>query len=77
MIVTINSPSEYPQIFAVYYRYVVTSWQILFYDQNHPLNVALWTSNPPRTMQEVKIIDLSLLDLKNPSIGSQNMLIFT
>ena len=32
-------------------RYVVTSWQILFYDQNHPLNVALWTSNPPRTMQ--------------------------
>ena len=64
-------------IFVYYYRYVVTGKQFPFYDQNLPLNVAISTSNPPRTKQEVKNIDQSLLDIKNSLIGGQNRLFFT
>ena len=56
-------------IFVYYYRYVVTGKQFPFYDQNLPLNVAISTSNPPRTKQEVKNIDQSLVDIKNSLIG--------
>ena len=46
------------------------SGRFLFQGPNHPLNAAKSHPNPPRTKQDLKNIDFSLLDLQNSLIGS-------
>ena len=46
------------------------SGRFLFYGPNHPLNAAKSPPNPPRTNQDIKNIDFSLLDLQNSLLGS-------
>ena len=46
------------------------SGRFLFDGPNHSLNGIKSPPNPPRTKQDLKNIDFSLLDLKNSLIGS-------
>ena len=46
------------------------SGRFLFYGPHHPLNATKSPPNPPRTKQDLKNIDFSLLDLQNSLIGS-------
>ena len=56
--------------FQIYKIASKSRYKTWFLALNHPLNAAKSPPNPPRTKQDIKNIDFSLLDLKNSLTGS-------